>query len=395
MGIATATHDHAPVTPARFDVVIAGAGVVGAALASALRELDLNVIVVAPMPHDLVSSGERAPVRPIALSFPSRDALGALGLLNDDAGTPIRTIHVSQRGRFGRTVLHASEHGLSALGFVFDAARLERGAYQRVAPCHTASRVVGWSGTPDLVNVTLDDGAGTRRIDTRLLVLADGGALARLETVHDYSQVAWFGTVHTNKAHANIAYERFTNEGPLALLPFGDRYAFVWATSRARADTMPTADDAFCAALAEAFGERLGRFDRVSPRSRIPLALKRERDQHGARVVAIGNAAQMLHPVAGQGLNLGLRDALELAKMIRSTPRARLGDAAFIRAFARKRWADRTATITATDLFARIFSNADPVISALGGLGLAVLDAAPHARGFLARRMMLGARGIP
>jgi 2-octaprenyl-6-methoxyphenol hydroxylase len=380
---------------ARFDIVIAGAGVVGAALANALRELDLDVTVVAPPSHDLVSPGERAPIRPIALSSPSRDALGTLGLLDDHAGTPIRAIHVSQRGRFGRTVLRASEHGLPALGFVFDAAELDRGALQRVAPWHTASRVVGWSTTPDSVNVTLDDGVTTRSIDARLLVLADGGALAGLETVHDYSQVAWFGTVHTTRPHGNIAYERFTNEGPLALLPFGDRYAFVWATSRSRSDTMPATDDAFCAALAHMFGERLGHFDRVSPRSRIPLALKREMHPNGARMVAIGNAAQILHPVAGQGLNLGLRDALELARTIRSTQRETLGDPAFIRAFGRKRWADRAATITTTDLFARIFSNAGPIVSLLGGLGLTALDASPHARGFLARRMMLGTRGIP
>lgn len=379
----------------RFDVVIAGAGVVGAALANALRELDLDVSVVAPASHEPASPGERAPIRPIALSSPSRDALGTLGLLDQHAGTPIRAIHVSQRGRFGRTVLRASEHGLPALGFVFDAAELESGAYARIAPWHTASRVVGWSATPDAVNVTLDDGVNTRGIDTSLLVLADGGALAGLETVHDYSQIAWFGTVRTTRAHANIAYERFTNEGPLALLPLGDRYAFVWATSRARADTMPESDDAFCAALAHMFGERLGHFDHVSPRSRIPLALKREMHRHGARVVAIGNAAQMLHPVAGQGLNLGLRDALELARSIRSTPREMLGNAAFIQAFGRTRWADRAATIATTDIFARIFSDRGPVMSAVGGLGLTALDTLPHARGFLARRMMLGARGIP
>ncbi len=383
---------------ARFDVVIAGAGVVGAALAAALRDLDLAVAVVAPPPSDLTeppleASKRIRPIRPIALSLPSRDALQSLALLGEDPGTPIRSIHVSQRGRFGRTVLTAAEYDLPALGFVFDAATLERDAHQGMATARIAHTIQSWSATNDAVHVTLQAGAATQCIDASLLVLADGGALAGLETVHDYQQAAWTGTIRTSRPHANVAYERFTSEGPLALLPLGDRYAFVWATRSALA--LPAANDAFCAALANAFGDRCGRFDQVSARSRTPLALKRHHARRGPREVTIGNAAQTLHPVAGQGLNLGLRDALELAALIRSTPRSILGGPAFVKAFERQRWMDRSATIASTDLFARVFSDSGTAVATLGGFGLAALDMAPHARGFLARRMMLGTRGMP
>ncbi len=380
---------------ASFDVIIAGAGVVGAALAAALGDLDLDVAVVAPALRDALppTASASRPIRPIALSLPSRDVLQSLALVGDQSGTPIRSIHVSQRGRFGRTVLNAADHQLPALGFVFDAAALEHDAHRAIAPVLIARHVISWSGATDRVHVTVQDDEATRSIDARLLVLADGGALAGLDMVHDYQQVAWTGTVRTTRAHANIAYERFTREGPLALLPLGDRYAFVWAS--ARIDPMPVADDAFCAALESAFGERLGHFDQVSARSRLPLALKRAQRQHGPRVVTIGNAAQTLHPVAGQGLNLGLRDAIELARAIRSTPRHALGDAPFVEAFRRQRWPDRTAAIASTDLFARVFSDSGPIAAVLGGLGLAALDAVPHARGFLARRMILGTRGMP
>lgn len=375
---------------ARYDVVIAGAGVVGAALALMLRDHPLQVAVVAPLP-----AGNAAPVRPIALAAPSGELLRAHGLIDENAGTPIHTIHISRRGRFGRTMLGASEHQLPSLGQVVDAAQLDERAFSAIAPLHMSGQVEHWTHNGGQIDVAIRNDGEPISIATQLLVLADGGGLAPLETIHDYEQVAWFGTVRTTLAHANVAYERFTDEGPLALLPFGDRYAFVWATSSRRAASMPADDHAFCAALANTFGERRGHFYEVSARACVPLVLKRERATDSAGVIAIGNAAQTLHPVAGQGLNLGLRDAAQLAAAIRSATPNALGTAAFATAFGKKRRLDRAATLRITDLFARLFATASPLVSIVGGVGLASIDAVPAARAFLARRMLLGARAIP
>jgi 2-octaprenyl-6-methoxyphenol hydroxylase len=380
---------------ARYDVVIAGAGVVGAALALQLRDLGLRIMVVAPPPPVALSSHARepSPVRPIALAAPSCEMLRSLRLIEEGAGTPIQTIHISSRGRFGRTVLSASEHRLPFLGQVVDAAALEQHAFRAVAPLHMTGHVEHWNGDASTIAIRHDN--TTTRIESRLLVLADGGALAPQDTVHDYRQVAWFGTVRTTRPHANVAYERFTEEGPLALLPFHDRYAFVWATASERAATMPTHDHAFCDLLADTFGERQGRFHEVSSRACLPLLLKRARPTDGASVIVIGNASQTLHPVAGQGLNLGLRDANQLADAIRSSAPEALGNAAFIAAFNRRRRMDREATMRMTDLLARFFATSGTLVSMVGGVGLASIDALPPARAFLARRMLLGARAIP
>lgn len=381
---------------ARYDVVIAGAGVVGAAMALALRDLGLKIVVVAPLPPAPASPPARAaPVRPIALAAPSWEMLTAQGLIEANTGTPIETIHISWRGRFGRTVLSAREHQLPSLGQVVDALQLEQHAFRSVAPFHMAGEVEHWTSNGDPLTLAIRNDAVSNTIETRLLVLADGGGLGPLETVHDYAQVAWFGTVRTTRPHANIAYERFTDEGPLALLPFGDRYAFVWATSSARATTMPSDDEAFCAALAGTFGERLGHFHDVSMRACIPLLLKRARATDTSGVIVIGNAAQTLHPVAGQGLNLGLRDVCQLAAAISSSSADALGSAAFVAAFGKQRRIDRAATMRTTDLFARLFASSGSLVALVGSIGLASIDALPPARAFLARRMLLGARAIP
>jgi 2-octaprenyl-6-methoxyphenol hydroxylase len=382
---------------ARYDVVIAGAGVVGAALALMLRDAQLNVVVVAPSLPITSPPGtsEPAPVRPIALASPSCELLHSLGLIEDSPGTPIHTIHVSSRGRFGRTVLSASEHGIPSLGQVVDAAALEQHASRAAAPFQIPGHVEHWNNAGDGVTIAIRHDNASMPIQARLLVLADGGALAPQDTVHDYHQVAWFGTVRTTRAHANVAYERFTREGPLALLPFRDRYAFVWATSSAHAATMPADDHAFCAALANTFGERQGHFHEPSSRACMPLLLKRAQTLNSAGAIAIGNASQTLHPVAGQGLNLGLRDASELASAIRSGTPESLGTAQFTAAFSKKRRMDRAATMQMTDLLARLFATNGTLASIVGGVGLATIDALPPARAFLARRMLLGARALP
>lgn len=409
---------------AHHDVLIAGGGPVGCALALALRESGLRVLLASgsspagiaapPTSHQRPHATDRV-TRPIALSHASYAYLRALGALATETGTPIRSIHVSQRGGFGRTVMSAAEHGLDALGHVFDIDALHVAAMRAAASYCIDARVAAWRADEGGVLVRLQtrraeatpatvDGTSVEEHErgAKLLVLADGGALAEQTTgqiVRDYGQSALVGTVRTNVAHQHRAWERFTPEGPLALLPHGDRYAFVWALPNDVAERrLADSDEAFCQALQRAFGDRAGRFVQAGPRTCVPLALKRSRRLEELAVIAIGNASQALHPVAGQGLNLGLRDVMELVEMLQADPRLLATPDTtkmLVKRFAQRRWSDRAGTIAATDLFVRAFSNERPLMTAARGLALSALDLLPPARSFLARRMMLGARAFP
>ena len=303
------------------DVLIAGGGPVGAAAACSLARDGADVLLVEAAPD--AAGG----FRPIALAEGSRLILESIGLFGAIESTPIETIHVSQAGGFGRTVIRREELGVPALGHVCDAGALAKALAGAAAPVRTPGRVVSWRADGERVRVTLDTidmaGAGTREVAARLLVLADGGRVAGDDLVlKDYGQTAIVAQVRTEIAHRGIAWERFTAEGPLALLPFADgTLALVWTVPAARAPALLEASgERFLASLAARFGERLGRFTDAGPRSSFPLRLwYRRSNVAGARVVAIGNAAQTLHPVAGQGLNLGLRDAAELAALVART----------------------------------------------------------------------------
>ena len=392
---------------AHFDVLIAGGGPVGAALALALEDCGHTIGLVTPL------SSARATVgfRPIALSHASRSYLLGLAPTLDLDTTPIHTVHVSQRGGFGRTVMTASEHALPALGHVADLAPLSQALLARTVPID--ARVSAWSGVrssdsdridrdrihSDRIEVRLEYPDGTvETCTTTLLVRADGGADAHpgANLRRDYAQTAITALIRTEAPPRNQAWERFTPDGPLALLPFHDRYALVWAVPTARAsDLMAAPDGSFLGALEAAFGGRVGHFLEVASRASSPLVLKQASSSVEPGVIAIGNAAQTLHPVAGQGLNLALRDVAELARLIRDTSRSALGHLALQRAFTQARRADRFATIEVTDRLVRIFSNDDPPIRIARDIGLALLDTFPPARRFFARRMMLGLRGLP
>jgi 2-octaprenyl-6-methoxyphenol hydroxylase len=376
------------------DVLIAGGGPVGAALALALRGAGLEVCLVDPPGK----AGERA-FRPVALSHGSRLALERAGAFDRIAATPIDTIHVSQSGGFGRTVIRREEHDLPALGYVSDLSAIEAVLLDAVAAERTPGRVAGWQAEADRIRVRVANDAGARQVRSRLLVLADGGQIAGDDlALRDYGQTAIVARVRTEIVRPRTAWERFTPEGPLALLPFANEaYAAVWTVRSREAPALAEAtDERFAAALGERFGRRLGRFAADGPRASYPLRLWFRRSSvAGPRVLAIGNAAQTLHPVAGQGLNLGLRDAAALAAMVRRTPRAGLGGEAFVAAFRDARRLDRFAAIGVTDLLVRVFSNDSAPLRLARGLGLAALDLAPPARRLLARGMMLGIRGLP
>ncbi len=369
-----------------FDVVVAGGGPVGCALALALAGSPVSVARIAGK-----ATGAD---RPIALSHGSRLILERLDVWKEIPSTPIETIHISQRHGFGRTVMHSAEVGLPALGYVT--------AYSEVlAPL--ASRTPPVPGTltdrePDDEGITLRLARGKKdvRVRTRLLVLADGGASRDSEHARDYRQHAIVAEVLTERPHRGVAWERFTTEGPLALLPSRDRYAMVWSVRPENAAALLALDDsAFLGRLREAFGGRLGSFDSVGARAAFPLSLRYGAISPAPRTLAVGNAAQSLHPVAGQGLNLGLRDAWELAEGLLEAAGDEIGCSRFLDRYSRRRRLDRYAGIGFTDFLARAFSNSLIPVAAARGAGLAVLDALPPARRFLARRMIFGARALP
>ena len=369
----------------QVDVAIAGGGPVGCALALALSGSDVSFTRIA-------DQSEIAD-RPIALSHGSRLILERLEAWSSVESSPIQTIHVSQRG-FGRTVMRCSDYGLPALGYVVAYSELVRSLAARTP--ELSGVLQGWEPSRDEIMLRLSVGGTEARMRARLLVLADGGLNRDSGRVTDYRQRAVVALVTAERPPHGTAWERFTHEGPLALLPFGDRYALVWSVSPATAEELKGLRDAeFLARLREAFGGRLGEFRSTGIRSTFPLSLRRGAIRPSPRALAIGNAAQTLHPVAGQGLNLGLRDAFELARMLLDAEEEEIGSPQALARFAWNRGLDRYAGIGFTDFLVRVFSNSVPPLAVARGAGLAMLDILPPARHFLARRMIFGARALP
>ena len=376
------------------DIAIVGGGPAGAALALALRDSGLRITV-------LEARAERlSDTRPIALSHGSRLLLERLGAWHGLNPTPINNIHVSQRGGFGRVAMSASDAGVPALGYVVDyndillcladASRTAHSDYREGARATALAR----DGNVQRIDYTRDGAAAT--LSAHLVVVADGGDIEGLAPPKSiaYEQTAFTARVATSLPHQNIAYERFTREGPLALLPFGQEMSLVWTLAPARAEELKAADTKiFLAALREAYGGRLGEFASVTQRACYPLTLRYTTDTSSPGVVTIGNAAQTLHPVAGQGFNLGLRDAWELAQILRTIPVQALSGNETLRRYRASRRIDRGATVAITHGLVRLFSNDFFPLNIARGAGMTVLGCVAPLRNFLARRMMFGARG--
>jgi 2-octaprenyl-6-methoxyphenol hydroxylase len=373
---------------ADFEIAICGAGPVGLALALFLAKRGVTASRIALIDGKPVEQAVTDP-RSIALSYGSRQILQDVGAW-PLAADPIHQIHVSRRGHFGRTMIDRDDFDLPALGYVTRygvlvealAAAGKQTDVVSMRPAQLATFIEG----EDSVEMHFADG---NRATTKIMVQAEGGVFSEqgAKSLHrDYQQTAIVAEVKASAPIAHRAFERFTDEGPLALLPLDAGYALVWCVRPETASRLHAlTDSAFMDELGQAFGSRVGRFTGVTQRSLYPLGL----NAHPAtsnRTVAIGNAAQTLHPVAGQGLNLGLRDAAVLARLL-----AEDTSAAMLDRFAASRQTDRSLTIRLTDTMARIFSGTAPP-QALLGLTLGLIDAFRPAKRLLAEQMMFGQR---
>jgi 2-octaprenyl-6-methoxyphenol hydroxylase len=376
---------------ADFDIAICGAGPVGLALALLLVKRGAAASRIALIDAKTIEQVAGDP-RAIALSYGSTQILEEAGTW-PIAADPIRHIHVSRRGHFGRAVLDGEEYGLPAFGYVVRYGELVTAMAAAVSRTEIAAlrpaRFVSSREHADAVDLRFADG---KTVSAHIMVQAEGGVFSEQDAKairRDYEQTAIIAHVKASAPIADWAFERFTGEGPLALLPHEGGYALVWCARPANAARLLALPDAaFLAELERAFGSRLGRLTEVTPRVFYPLGLNANAAT-SARTVAIGNAAQTLHPVAGQGMNLGLRDAAVLARLL-----AREAEPDTLLHFARMRQADRRNTIAFTDTLARIFASAPDGSLPQSALGfsLALVDAFKPAKRVLAELMMFGTR---
>jgi len=375
-----------------YDVSIVGGGLVGLSLAHALRGQGLRVALL----EAAALASNTAPDthyddRVLALAYGSRRIYEGMGLWStlEPMATPICNIHISDRGHFGSTRLHSRDLGLPALGYVIAAKQLGFALQQalRQIPELTVfapMQVTGVASTPAAMQLDLLHQQQACQLRTRLLVLADGGQsplaqqLDLLSQHHDYAQTAVIANITPSLAHQHWAYERFTDSGPLALLPMGEqRCSLVWTLKNTQvAGVLSLSDAEFLAALQQRFGWRLGRLVQAGQRHAFPLHLSQQRQPVRPRLVVIGNAAHTLHPVAGQGLNLGLRDVALLAQTLVDQVRigGDPGDIAVLQTYAAGRLPDQNQVIRFTDSLVKLFSNDHPLLALGRNLGLLALD---------------------
>lgn len=394
-----------------FDLIIAGGGLVGNCLALALKNSGLSIAVVeaaSAVQQQQSPAGDRA-LALAAGTVALLDQLGAWAEIAQQA-TAIKQIHVSDQGHFGKTRLSAQQQGVDALGYVITARDIETHVANLVAETAVnyfyQTRVDDLTVHPNRIELQLQSADGqVSTISAELVVGADGGqsSVRKLlkidQKVTEYGQTALVTTVQSSLQNQNTAYERFTAFGPLALLPVGGRQAaVVWTRSHQQAqDLMAGSEAEFLAALQACFGYRLGTLKLVAPRRAFPLSLIRADNMVAERAVIIGNAVHQLHPVAGQGFNLSIRDVAELAEVLMRQHQAQLdlGDPVYLQRYAKQRQQDHANTIGFTDNVVRIFSNQWLALAALRNSGLTLLDHLPFAKQLLTKHAMGLARPMP
>lgn len=395
-----------------YDLLICGGGLVGASLALMLKPLQLRVALIEAFPF----TGSAHPSfdeRTTALANGSQRIFDAVGVwpLIQRAATPIKRIHVSDQGRFGFARLSAQEQGLPALGHVVANWQMGAALWQRlqqeqievIAP----ARVVQLTNEATQREVTIEAQANQKTLSARLIIAADGAqsslraAAGIAASAWQYGQTAIIGNALTQRFHEHVAYERFTPSGPVAVLPLTDaRVGLIWTVASERAaEVLAWSDAQFLANFQREFGFRLGRLLKVGERHAYPLSLVRAERHHAERLAVLGNAAQMLHPIAGQGLNLGLRDAASLAELLADALRADanvdVGNAALLQRYAEWRSEDSKRIVAFTDGLVRLFNQPLGLVKFARDVGLLAFDLMPVAKDAMSQLSMGASARIP
>ncbi len=386
-----------------FDVLIVGGGMVGASLAVALKPLNVKIGLIEAFNFG-VAAQPSYDDRSIALSYGSSRIYQGMGLWDKlKVGVEsIQHIHVSDRGYFGATRLEASTEGVPALGYVVESRVLGKVLYDELVDSTieqiVPAKVYELSQDKDYVNVGIERKGIVDHLTTRLLIVCDGTESKVREllgidvTRRDYQQTALIANVTTSEPHRHTAYERFTAQGPLALLPLTQgRYSLVWTHwTKDVADTMQLDDAAFLQKLQTAFGYRQGLFTKVGKRATYPLILQKAKQEVAGRAVVIGNASHALHPVAGQGLNLGLRDVAQLADLLAEAARTGndVGASSLLHTYEQQRQSDYATVVRYTDTLVRLFSTDFMPLNHARAGGLLAVDRIPLVRQWFTRQSM-------
>lgn len=388
----------------QFDIVISGGGMVGASLAHALNGHGLRIAVIEAVQADTElqpSYDDRA----IALSYGSKRILEALDVwqqlkLHAEA---IKDIHVSEQGQFGFARLNAQEENVDALGYVVTARDLGRVLLKGLPELDDVSlfcpaKLENFVVHENHVDVDLSDDNGQQPIIASLLIAADGGksfVRSHLDIKFkevDYQQSAIISNLTPQIDHQNIAYERFTESGPVALLPMTQqRCALVYTVEAQDVEpTMALSDQEFLEQLQTRFGYRLGKFAKLGKRQSYPLLLKQVQEHVRPRIALIGNAAHAVHPIAGQGFNLGLRDVAVLAEVISDAVKQNndIGSMDVLNQYANWRKKDHRNVLTATDSMVKLFSNPLGIVKTARNLGILASDMIPGIRHLISRQAM-------
>lgn len=389
------------------DVLIAGGGMAGSVLAYALGKIPVRTILVEARDPSLLEQPS-FDGRATALANGSQRILQQLGLWRslEAAAEPIRFIHIGECGRFGAARIDAEEEGVAALGYTIENRALGEVLWRalrdtRDFECCAPARLIDFENDGDAVAARIEHGGRVRAVRTRLLVAADGAHSSVRRALNigvredDYRQQAIIFNCETEAALEGRAFERFTPHGPLAILPLsGGRAAVVWTLQTDGADRVfALGDGAFRAELQRAFGFRLGRLKRIGTRALYPLRRLRSDELGAERVLLIGGAAVNVHPVAGQGFNLAVRDVATLAELIADAVAACGADAdpgaaTLLRAYGDWRAADQRRVAWFTHGLIRLFGAPLPGIGVARGLGLMLFDLLPGAKALLARQTM-------
>ena len=386
-----------------YDIVIVGSGLAGNCLALMLKNTGLRIAIVEAATREQLQAspaGDRA----LALAAGTVQILDLLGFWQgiSKAATAIKQIHISDQGHFGKTRLSAQKEHVEALGYVISARDIEthianlvsESTIELIAP----ARVVGLMSSDNEIFINLKQGTESLNITAKLLVGADGGLssvrqlMGITQKITEYGQTALVTTIKSTLVNNNTAFERFTASGPLALLPVASHEcSVVWTRKDEDANALMLGSEAdFITELQRCFGYKLGQLSLTAPRRAFPLSLIRAEKMVVGRTVIIGNAAHQLHPVAGQGFNLGFRDVVQLAEQLIKLHETNIdiGDSDFLNIYANTRKQDHDRTIGFTDTVVNVFSNDWLALVTARNIGLTLLDYVPSAKSILTRHAM-------